>query len=213
MIALYMQQMIQSVLNCGIEGLDNRRITWTLPNTFTSPMLDSFGKRIPGKIQVTIESYEGSLPSRLRYVRTTKAGKIEYQLLFAYPDSTLPPSEVLITGRIHGKDVAYTNLIKSISWGIRTDADQGFQPANFYSMDSMRNRSYILSNGLTFLVLSNGERRLLNVPEATLDLTANRIPLVRTILLASLAVPVAITIYLAVLKIKTSKPNERKQKA
>jgi hypothetical protein len=92
--ALHMKMMLLNVLNIGIEGLDSTNIRWLSETVFTSPALDGAGQLTSDKIQVTIESFDRGLPSRLHYIRTGD-DKLDYLIFCKYDHPVLPPSEKL----------------------------------------------------------------------------------------------------------------------
>jgi hypothetical protein len=156
-----MKQHLVDVLNLGIEGLDNKTITWTSQNEFTSPLLDWIGKPTSGKIQVKIESFYQNLPASLRCISTTEKGRQQYEIIFRYDQPVLPPREIIIKKSINGNMLYFTNVIHNITFGLREDAIQGFMPSNFFPGNLVPVRFIVESNGFAY-VANNGVRQLID---------------------------------------------------
>lgn len=194
-----MKQKLSDLLNIGIEGLDIKNIKWLSQNIFTSPALDEAGQSTSGKIQVTIESFNQGLPSRLHYAKTIGNDRQEFLILCQYGQPIFPPSEVVIKKTINSKNVVFTNIIRRIIWGLREDSKQGFEPTNFYSMDTVSKDLYTESNGARYFILTNGMRQVVNIPAKNMDNTDTQLNskqnVLRFIFLVSLVLPLIYLVY------------------
>jgi hypothetical protein len=150
---LTVKQKIGDVLNFGIGGLCPSYIKWISPDEFTSPLEDAFtGMPMTGnnRFDVKIDEFYQGLPSRLHYTLTTDVETQEYSIICKYDHPVLPPTTVIIKWSLNAEDIFYTNIIRSIEFGLRGDAAEGFYATNFLmgeNRDQVRN---VESNGVNY---------------------------------------------------------------
>ncbi|MGH8022663.1 MAG: hypothetical protein ACRED1_03720, partial [Limisphaerales bacterium] len=99
---------ISSILNLGINNLDNQKITWVSPNEFASPFLNWIGQPSPGKIDVKILSYYQNLPREIEYDVFGPVRR-HFDITCKYARPVLPPSEEDITETGKGWVLSFTN--------------------------------------------------------------------------------------------------------
>jgi RNA polymerase sigma factor (sigma-70 family) len=147
-LAEQFKQMLVTVLNLGIEGLDNRTVNWVSEKEFTSALVDFRGRPTNGTVRVTIEATDpNGLPLRLRGASVQGNEKKQFLVICRYDHSTLPPSSVIVEKTVNG--VAWpriTNLVGNAVFGLRKEGAKGFSPADF--LDGPPDRIMVESNGV-----------------------------------------------------------------
>ncbi|MEI6394455.1 MAG: hypothetical protein WCT12_25520 [Verrucomicrobiota bacterium] len=167
---------LTGVLNLGIEGLDNKNITWTSPKEFNSPFLNSFGRATESRIKVTVELFDGALPKRLRSVVMTGRNKTqESQITCEYSAPVLPPRRVVFRKSVNGRFVGiFTNIIQDIVFGVISNSEVGFLRSDFVSDEAAATRRRIEErNGQTYIVHSNSVQELVDDTATTAALQQN----------------------------------------
>jgi RNA polymerase sigma factor (sigma-70 family) len=154
------KRMLVTILNLGIEGLDNSNIVWLSKDKFMSPSLDYRGHPTNGSVQVTIESGDkNGLPLRLRCISTVGKEKKESVIKCSYDEPTLPPSKVVVETSLNGvKQPDKTNIIRDAIFGLREGGAKGFSPSEFFAR--IPNRMIVESNGVRYVTDQSGTRAI-----------------------------------------------------
>jgi hypothetical protein len=168
-VCMDIKEHLISALNLGIEGLDNDHVTWKSESAFSSPKLDWLGNVTTNFINAEVKWLSNGLPRKIHYTSSDNIDK-SYDITCYYDAASLPPSTCVIEIATRGKLQYITNVVRLISYGLRSDATGGFTPTNFFA-DGIEGRRLITeSNGFAYLLLKNQAPELIDQTGAGLSI-------------------------------------------